>query len=95
MVNLKKNTIETRHFLIMPYGNKWYRLRLEVEINNTSSQERCKNVYRRVCSDYINQNIAIRELETGKTYLFNAQHDEVGNVQKIICDDFSQFELKN
>lgn len=94
MVNLKKHTIETRHFLIMPYNNKWYRLHLELRIDNTAI-ERCENVYRRICSDYINQNIAIMELETGNAFIFNSQHDDVGNLQKIVCNDFSQIEWAN
>ena len=55
-------------------------------------QKRCENVYSRVCSDYTNQNIAIMEIETGNTFVFNSQHDDSGNLQKVTCNDFSQFE---
>ena len=99
MADLRKENvaedIKERHYLIMPFNNKWYKLKMEFDIVNTNIQERCESVYGRVCSDYSNQNIAIMEIETGKTFVFNSQHDEVGNLQKITCNDFSQFESLN
>ena len=87
--------IVERHYVVMPFNNKWYKLKTEFDIATTNTRERCKNIYRRVCSDYINKNIAIMEIETGKTFVFNSQHDGVGNLQKITCNDFSQFEQMN
>ena len=87
--------IEERHYVVMPFNNKWYKLKMEFDVVNTNTRERCENVYSRVCSDYSNKNIAIIEIETGKTFVFNSQHDESENLQKIICNDFSQFEQIN
>ena len=87
--------IEERYYVVMPFNNKWYKLKMEFDVVNTNTQERCEHVYRRVCSDYSNKNIAIIEIETGKTFVFNSQHDESGNLQKITCNDFSQFEQMN
>ena len=87
--------IEERHYVVMPFNNKWYKLKMEFDVVNTNARKRCENVYRRVCSDYSNKNIAIIEIETGKTFVFNSQHDESGNLQKITCNDFSQFEQMN
>ena len=86
--------IVERHYIVIPFNNKWYKLKMEFDVVNTNTQERCEHVYRRVCSDYTNKNIAIVEIETGKTFVFNSQHDEAGNLQKITCNDFSQFELE-
>ena len=92
MIDLRKENvvegIEEKHYLVMPFNNKWYKLKMEFDIVNTNIQERCESVYRRVCSDYGNQNIAIMEIETGKTFVFNSQHDGAGNLQKITCNDF-------
>ena len=87
--------IEERHYVVMPFNNKWYKLKMEFDVVNTNTRKRCENVYRRVCSDYSNKNIAIMEIETGKTFVFNSQHDESGNLQRITCNDFSQFEQMN
>ena len=92
--------VEERHYLIMPFNNKWYKLKKEFVINGAENseivaQERCESIYRCVCSDYINQNIAIMEIETRKTFVFNSQHDENGNLQKVTCNDFLQFEQMN
>ena len=87
--------IEERHYVVMPFNNKWYKLKMEFDVVNTNTRKRCENVYRRVCSDYINKNIAIVEIETGKTFVFNSQHDKAGNLQKITCNNFSQFEQIN
>ena len=87
--------IEERHYVVMPFNNKWYKLKMEFDVVNTNTRKRCENVYRRVCSDYTNKNIAIMEIETNKTFVFNSQHDEAGNLQKITCNDFSQFEQMN
>lgn len=100
MMDLRKEKLmEERHYLIMPFNNKWYKLVMKFDVHatddKTGAQKRCENMYRRICSDYINQNIAIMEIETRKTFVFNSQHDEVGNLQKITCNDFSQFELMN
>lgn len=100
MIDLRKERlVEERHYLIMPFNNKWYKLVMKFDVhatdNKTGAQKRCENMYRRICSDYINQNIAIMEIETRKGFVFNSQHDEVGNLQKITCNDFSQFELMN
>lgn len=92
-----------RHYLVMPFNNKWYILKMEFmeftrnkfTINTTNAREHCENVYKRVCSDYSNKNIAIVEIETKRGFIFNSQHDENGNLQKIICNDFSQFEQMN
>ena len=97
------NSIEAmkeRNYLIMPFNNKWYKLKMKFTCTYENSiggeaQKRCENVYSRVCSDYTNQNIAIMEIETGKTFVFNSQHDESGNLQEITCNDFSQFEQMN
>lgn len=96
MMDLRKERlVEERHYLIMPFNNKWYKLDVHATDDKTGAQKRCENMYRRICSDYINQNIAIMEIETRKVFVFNSQHDEVGNLQKITCNDFSQFELMN
>ena len=87
--------IEERHYVVMPFNNKWYKLKMEFDVVTTNARERCENVYSRVCSDYTNKNIAIVEIETGKIFVFNSQHDESGNLQKITCNDFSQFEQMN
>lgn len=87
--------IVERHYIVMPFNNKWYKLKMEFDVVNTNARERCENVYRRVCSDYSNQNIAIMEIEANKTFVFNSQHDGVGNLQKITCNDFSQFKQMN
>ena len=97
------NSIEAmkeRHYLIMPFNNKWYKLKMRFTCTYENSiggeaQKRCENVYSRVCSDYINQNIAIMEIETSNTFVFNSHHDDVGNLEKITCNDFSQFEQMN
>ena len=93
----KENVVEDtkeRHYLIMPFNNKWYKLKMKFTSTYTHAT-RCGFVYRHVCSDYTNKNIAIVEIETGKTFVFNSQHDESGNLQKITCNDFSQFESLN
>ena len=99
MADLRKENvvegIEEKHYLVMPFNNKWYKLKMEFDIVNTNIQERCESVYRRVCSDYGNQNIAIMEIETGKTFVFNSQYDRFGNLLKITCNDFSQFKQMN
>ena len=99
MINLRKENVvegmEEKHYLVMPFNNKWYKLKMEFDVVNTNARKRCENVYRRVCSDYTNKNIAIMEIETGKTFVFNSQHDESGNLQKVTCNDFSQFEQMN
>ena len=87
--------IVERHYVVMPFNNKWYKLKMEFDVVTTNARERCENVYSRVCSDYTNKNIAIVEIETGKIFVFNSQHDESGNLQKITCNDFSQFEQMN
>ena len=87
--------IVERHYVVMPFNNKWYKLKMEFDIVTTNVRERCENVYGRVCSDYINKNIAIVEIETKRGFVFNSQHDGVGNLQKITCNDFSQFEQMN
>ena len=92
--------VEERHYLIMPFNNKWYKLKKEFVINGTENseiivQKRCESVYKCVCSDYVNQNIAIMEIETNKTFVFNSQHDGFGNLERIICNDFSQFKQMN
>ena len=84
----------------MPFNNKWYKLKMKFTCTHENAmdnevQKHCENVYRRVCSDYGNKNIAIMEIETGKTFVFNSQHDGAGNLQKITCNDFSQFESLN
>ena len=94
-MDLKKQRLEERHYLVMPFNNKWYKLKIKFDIVTTNAQKRCEIVYRCACSDYSNQNIAIMEIETGKTFVFNSQHDGVGNLQKITCNDFSQFEQMN
>ena len=103
MTERKENIVEgteEKHYLVMPFNNKWYKLKMKFTCTYENSiggeaQKRCKNVYSRICSDYINQNIAIMEIETGKTFVFNSQHDDSGNLQKITCNDFSQFEQMN
>ena len=87
--------IVERHYIVMPFNNKWYKLKMEFDVVNTNARERCENVYRRVCSDYTNKNIAIVEIETKRGLVFNSQHDGVGNLQKVTCNDFSQFEQIN
>ena len=92
--------MEERNYLIMPFNNKWYKLKMRFTCTYENSiggeaRKRCENVYSRVCSDYINQNIAIMEIETGNTFVFNSQHDENGNLQKVTCNDFSQFKQTN
>ena len=95
MADLRKENVvedmEERNYLIIPFNNKWYKLKMEFDVVNTNARKRCENVYRRVCSDYSNKNIAIIEIETGKTFVFNSQHDGAGNLQKMTCNDFSQF----
>ena len=99
MTDLRKENIvediEEKYYLVMPFNNKWYKLKMEFDVVNTNARKRCENVYRRVCSDYTNKNIAIVEIETKRGFVFNSQHDESGNLQKITCNDFSQFESLN
>ena len=100
MIDLSAEGMEERNYLIMPFNNKWYRLKMRfsctyIHAINNEVQKRCEKVYRCICSDYSNQNIAIMEIETSKTFVFNSQHDESGNLQKITCNDFSQFEQMN
>lgn len=92
--------IKERNYLIMPFNNKWYKLKMKFTCTYENSiggeaQKRCKVVYSCVCSDYTNQNIAIMEIETGKTFIFNSHHDGVGNLERVTCNDFSQFEQMN
>ena len=87
--------IVERHYIVMPFNNKWYKLKMKFDIVTTNTRERCENVYKRVCSDYTNKNIAIVEIETKRGFVFNSQHDESGNLQKVTCNDFSQFEQMN
>ena len=104
MVDLRKENVvegtKEKHYLVRPFNNKWYKLKIkffrtyENAIDN-EIQKRCEIVYRCACSDYGNQNIAIMEIETGKTFVFNSLHDESGNLQKITCNDFSQFDQIN
>ena len=68
---------------------------MKFDIVTTTARERCEDVYRRVCSDYANQNISIVEVETKRGFIFNSQYDESGNLQRITCNDFSQFEQIN
>ncbi len=97
MINLSKENIvevEERNYLVMPFNNKWYKLKMYTctyENIDNKIQRRCEQVYRRICSDYNNQNIAIMEIETSKTFVFNSHHDGAGNLLKITCNDFSQF----
>ena len=104
MTDLRKENVEEgteeRHYLVMPFNNKWYKLKIKFARTYENAiddeiQKRCEVVYRCACSDYGNQNIAIMEIETGKTFVFNSQHDGFGNLQKITCNDFSQFEQIN
>lgn len=95
MMGLKQGFIEKKHYLVMPFNNKWYKLEMDFTIYATNIKKRCEHVYRRVCSDYINQNIAIMEIETRKAFVFNSQYDKSGNLQKVTCNDFSQFEQMN
>lgn len=104
MTDLRKENVvedmEEKHYLVMPFNNKWYKLKMEFTCTHENAidnevQKRCENVYRRVCSDYTNKNIAIVEIETKRGFVFNSQHDGVGNLQKITCNDFSQFEQMN
>lgn len=99
MTDLRKENvvegIEERNYLIMPFNNKWHKLKMDFDVVNTNARKRCENVYRRVCSDYTNKNIAIVEIETKRSFIFNSQHDGVGNLQKITCNDFSQFKQMN
>ena len=92
--------MEEKHYLVMPFNNKWYKLKMRFtrtyeNATDNRVQKRCKVVYSCVCSDYSNQNIAIMEIETGKAFVFNSQHDGVGNLERITCNDFSQFEQMN
>ena len=101
MTDLRKEEgMEEKHYLVMPFNNKWYKLKMYFTstytyATNNKALKRCRSVYRHVCSDYANKNIAIMEIETGKTFIFNSQHDESGNLQKITCNDFSQFKQMN
>lgn len=95
---MKENVIEgmeEKYYLVMPFNNKWYKLKMKFDTVNTNVRERCKNIYKRICSDYSNKNIAITEIETGKTFVFNSQYDKSGNLERITCNDFSQFEQAN
>ena len=104
MADLRKENVvegmEEKHYLVMPFHNKCYKLKIkftrtyENAIDN-EIQNRCEIVYRCACSDYGNQNIAIMEIETGETFVFNSQHDDSGNLQKVTCNDFLQFEQMN
>ena len=104
MTDLRKENVEEgteeRHYLVMPFNNKWYKLKIKFARTYENAiddeiQKRCEVVYRCACSDYGNQNIAIMEIETGKTFVFNSQYDRFGNLLKITCNDFSQFEQMN
>ena len=104
MTDLRKENavegMEEKHYLVMPFNNKWYKLKMEFTstdtyATNNKALKRCRSVYRRVCSDYANKNIAIMEIETGKTFVFNSQNDRFGNLVKITCNDFSQFKQMN
>ena len=86
--------IVERHYIVIPFNNKWYKLKMEFDMVTTNTRERCKNVYRRVCSDYTNKNIAIVEIETKRGFVFNSQYDGTGNLQNITCNDFSQLEFE-
>ena len=101
MIDLRKEDIaegiEEKHYLVMPFNNKWYKLKMRftrIYENSIGSEarERCENIYRRICSDYANKNIAIMEIETGQTFVFNSHHDGAGNLEIVTCNDFSQFE---
>ena len=91
----KQKLIGERYYLVMPFNNKWYKLKMKFDMVNTDVRKRCENIYRRVCSDYSNKNIGIMEIETGKAFIFNSQHDDFGNLERITCNDFSQFEQMN
>ena len=99
----KENVVEgmeEKHYLVMPFNNKWYKLKIKFSstytyATNNKALKRCRFVYRNVCSDYANKNIAIMEIETGKTFVFNSQYDRFGNLLKITCNDFSQFKQMN
>ena len=104
MTDLRKENVEEgteeRHYLVMPFNNKWYKLKIKFSstytyATNNKVLKRCRFVYRNVCSDYANKNIAIMEIETGKTFVFNSQYDRFGNLLKITCNDFSQFKQMN
>ena len=103
MTERKENCIEgmeEKHYLVMPFNNKWYKLKMKfthtyTHVTDNEVQKRCGFVYRRVCSDYVNKHIAIMEIETGQTFIFNSQHDGAGNLERITCNDFSQFEQMN
>ena len=104
MIDLKKENyaenIEEKHYLVMPFNNKWYKLEMKFTHTYTHAtdnevQKRCGFVYRLICSDYANKNIAIMEIETGKTFVFNSHHDGAGNLERVTCNDFSQFEQMN
>lgn len=104
MTDLRKENvvedIEEKHYLVMPFNNKWYKLKIKFDstytyATNNKILKRCRFVYRNVCSDYANKNIAIMEIETGKTFVFNSQYDRFGNLLKITCNDFSQFKQMN
>ena len=86
--------IVERHYIVMPFNNKWYKLKMEFDVVNTNARKRCENVYKRVCSDYTNKNIAIVEIETKRGFVFNSQYDGAGNIQNITCNDFSQLEFE-
>lgn len=100
---MKENVIEgmeEKYYLVMPFNNKWYKLKMRfsrtyIHSIGNDAQERCKNVYKHICSDYSNKNITITEIETGKTFVFNSQYDKSGNLERITCNDFSQFEQAN
>ena len=104
MADLRKENVEEgteeKHYLVMPFNNKWYKLKIKFDstytyATNNKVLKRCRFVYRNVCSDYANKNIAIMEIETGKTFVFNSQYDRFGNLLKITCNDFSQFKQMN
>ena len=104
MIDLRKENVaedmEEKHYLVMPFNNKWYKLKIKFDstytyATNNKVLKRCRFVYRNVCSDYANKNIAIMEIETGKTFVFNSQYDRFGNLVKITCNDFSQFKQMN
>lgn len=104
MIDSRKEDIvegmEEKHYLVMPFNNKWYKLKIKFDstytyATNNKVLKRCRLVYRNVCSDYANKNIAIMEIETGKTFVFNSQYDRFGNLLKITCNDFSQFKQMN
>ena len=104
MTDLRKENVvegtEEKHYLVMPFNNKWYKLKMRFDstytyATNNKVLKRCRFVYRCICSDYVNKNIAIMEIETGKTFVFNSQYDGFGNLERITCNDFSQFKQMN